>query len=114
MNAYPADQAVMASLDAAQPGRSSRFELFWDGVELANGWVELADADEQARRFADDNRRRVELGLPEAEPDQLLLDALRAGLPACAGVAVGVDRLLMQVWGESALDAVRPFNDALI
>ena len=111
VTAYPADQAVMATLDPGQPGRSSRFELFWDGVELANGWVELTDAAEQAQRFADDNRQRAELGKPQVSMDALLLDALRAGLPGCAGVALGVDRLLMQAWSASSLADVRPFSD---
>ncbi|MBR9813413.1 EF-P lysine aminoacylase GenX [bacterium] len=110
--AYPADQAVMATLDPNKPGRSTRFELFWDGVELANGWVELADAAEQAQRFDEDNARREALGLPSIPVDELLLAALRAGLPPCAGVALGVDRLLMQAWGADSLAAVRPFSDA--
>lgn len=111
---YPADQAVMARLDADTPGRSTRFELFWDGIELANGWEELADAREQARRFDADNDRRMALGLDVVAPDALLLAALAEGLPACAGVALGVDRLLMKVWGADSLDAVRPFSDPTI
>lgn len=109
---YPADQAVMATLDADNPGRSTRFELFWDGVELANGWVELTDAHEQSRRFDQDNLRRQALGQTAVPIDNLLLAALRSGVPDCAGVALGVDRLLMQAWGATNLDAVRPFSDA--
>lgn len=109
---YPADQAVMATLDTVNPDRSSRFELFWDGVELANGWVELTDSQEQARRFDQDNARRRALGLSPIQRDDLLLAALRSGMPDCAGVALGVDRLLMQAWGAASLDEVRPFSDA--
>jgi lysyl-tRNA synthetase class 2 len=69
--------------------------LFWGKIELANGFVELTDADEQLHRFAADNQKRSDAGLPVLEIDNELIDALRAGLPPCAGVALGLDRVLM-------------------
>jgi lysyl-tRNA synthetase class 2 len=74
---------------------AERFELYMAGVELANGFHELTDADEQRRRFHEDNRRRQSRGLPRVPVDEHLLAALEAGMPPCAGVALGVDRLLM-------------------
>lgn len=108
---YPASQAALARcrwLDGVQV--AARFELYIDGVELANGFHELADAGEQSRRFAADNRVRRERGLPEREPDGNLLAALEAGLPDCSGVALGLDRLLMVMCGAPQLSAVIPFD----
>lgn len=92
---YPASQAALARLRPDQPALAERFELYVDGVELANGFTELADAVEQRRRFEADNLARRVLGLPEVPLDEGLLAALGHGLPACAGVALGLDRLLM-------------------
>lgn len=107
---YPMEQAAMAAPDPDKPSRSLRFELFWDGLELANGWQELTDAAQQARRFEADRQRRARLGRPDVQADTLLLAALEQGLPDCSGVALGVDRLLMRLWGAESLDAVRPFG----
>ncbi len=108
---YPASQAALARLEPDNQGVSvaRRFELFVNGVELANGYFELVDADEQARRFADDQQRRQQLGLTPLPTDQHLVAALRAGMPACSGVALGVDRLLMLVSGCSHIDEVLAF-----
>ncbi|TCO76791.1 EF-P lysine aminoacylase EpmA [Chromatocurvus halotolerans] len=108
---YPASQAALARcrwLDGVEV--AARFELYIDGVELANGFHELADAGEQSRRFAADNRVRRERGLPERETDGYLLAALEAGLPDCSGVALGLDRLLMVMCGAPQLSAVMPFD----
>lgn len=107
---YPASQAALARLDEADPRTALRFELYADGVELANGYVELGDASEQRRRFEGDlgERRRRALGLPEM--DERLLAALVHGLPACAGVALGFDRVVMLAAGASHIDAVLPFS----
>lgn len=93
---YPASQAALARLrdDHGDPV-AERFELFLDGVELANGFHELTDATEQAQRFANDNRVRRARGQVELPVDEHLLAALGAGMPPCAGVALGLDRLLM-------------------
>ena len=107
---YPAEQASLARLDPQNSAVAERFELFWQGVELANGFVELADADEQARRFAADNQQRLKDDKPEIPVDEFLLAALSQGLPNCAGVAVGFDRLVALLLDQQRLDAVMSFS----
>ena len=92
---YPASQAALARLNADNSLVADRFELFLGETEVANGYVELTDADEQARRFEADNALRKRQGKPQRPADAQLIAALRAGLPPCAGVAAGFDRLLM-------------------
>lgn len=106
---YPAGQAALARLDPADPRVAERFEVYLNGLELANGYHELADAAEQRRRFESDNARRNRIALPAAEPDEALLAALAAGLPDCCGVALGFDRLLMACLGVSSIDQVVSF-----
>ncbi|MCB1683736.1 MAG: amino acid--tRNA ligase-related protein [Pseudomonadales bacterium] len=106
---YPAEQAALARLHADDPSVAARFELVIDGVEVANGYWELTDAEEQRRRFAADVEQRRRRGLVEPAPDERLLASLDAGLPDCAGVALGVDRLLMLQQGASSLAEVMPF-----
>lgn len=106
---YPADQAALARLCPDDPTVAARFELIVDGVELANGYFELTDADEQRRRFAADVEARRISGLVEPTVDEKFLRALEAGLPDCAGVALGVDRLLMLAMGADSLAEVMPF-----
>lgn len=101
---FPASQAALARVRPDTPPVAERFELFWNGIELANGFHELSDPDEQRRRFKADWQRRRAAGRPAPAIDEHLLDALRSGLPNCAGVAVGLDRLLMELLG---LDDVR-------
>jgi lysyl-tRNA synthetase class 2 len=108
---YPASQAALAriaSRDGVEVGH--RFELYVDGMELANGYFELCDADEQRQRFERDNARRREYALPERLPDERLLAALEHGLPECSGVALGVDRLLMLATGSSEICEVLAFD----
>ena len=107
---YPAEQAALARLDPDDPQVAERFEVFAGAVELANGYHELTDADEQRQRFAEDNLRRLAGGLPEIEPDSNLLAALESGLPDCCGVAVGFDRLIMVGGGSTSIDAVTSFS----
>jgi lysyl-tRNA synthetase class 2 len=95
VEAYPAEQAMLARLNPDDPALAERFEVFFDGIELANGFRELRDADEQAARFANDRATRSSRGLRDMLPDSMLLAALKDGLPDCCGVAVGLDRLLM-------------------
>jgi len=106
---YPASQAALAQLDAADPRLALRFELYRHGVELANGFEELADAAQQRARFELDCRQRAEAGLPVPAIDEALLAALAAGLPPVAGVALGFDRLLMLRLGVSEIGQALPF-----
>jgi len=100
---YPASQAALARLKPGPPPVAARFELYVDGVELANGFHELQDAAEQRRRFDRDLEWRAERGLPQVPVDENLLAALRSGLPECAGVALGFDRLVAVALGAGAL-----------
>jgi lysyl-tRNA synthetase class 2 len=109
VHAYPATQAALARLDPQNPRAALRFELYCDGVELANGFHELASASEQRARFNDDIAERRRTGLPTFGPDELLLAALEAGLPECSGVALGFDRTLMLAVGAKTIDEVLPF-----
>jgi lysyl-tRNA synthetase class 2 len=108
---YPASQAALARIIEA-PGAApvaARFEVFIQGMEIANGFEELTDGDEQRRRFERDNARRRALGRKEKPLDERLLGALAHGLPDCAGVALGLDRLLMVQAGRRRLDEVLAF-----
>jgi elongation factor P--(R)-beta-lysine ligase len=106
---FPASQAALARVRPGSPPLAERFEVFVAGVELANGFHELADAAEQRRRFADDLAQRRQRGLPEPPIDERLLAALAAGLPPCAGVALGVDRLVMLAAGAASIAEVIAF-----
>ena len=106
---YPASQAALARVRAGDPPIAERFELYWQGIELANGFHELTDAAEQRRRIEAEQVRRDETGLAPVPTDSRFLAALEAGLPDCAGVALGVDRLLMLALGLSSLDEVLAF-----
>lgn len=106
---YPASQAALARIRPGDPPVAERFEVYASGVELANGFHELGDATEQRRRFEADLAARSAAGLPAVPLDERLLAALAAGLPDCAGVALGVDRLAMIREGADRLDAVIAF-----
>ncbi len=88
---FPVSQAALAKISN---GVAERFEVYYQGVELANGFHELTDAAAQANRFTQDQKLRSEKGFPAMEADQYLLQALAHGLPACSGVALGIDRLV--------------------
>ncbi|MDZ7754313.1 MAG: EF-P lysine aminoacylase EpmA [Gammaproteobacteria bacterium] len=107
---YPPTQAALARIvDDGSGPVAERFELFHEGLELANGYHELADPGEQRMRMKLDRSRRRVLGLPDCAPDERLLAALEAGLPECAGVALGFDRLVMLRSGESDIRRVLAF-----
>ncbi len=106
---FPASQAALARVRAGAPPVAERFELFWRGIELANGFHELTDADEQARRFAADRAWRAARGRAQPPSDAHLIAALQAGMPDCAGVALGLDRLLMLQLDLSHLDQTLAF-----
>jgi lysyl-tRNA synthetase class 2 len=96
---YPASQAALARLRPGPRPLAARFELYWKGIELANGFHELAEAEEQRIRFTSDQQWRREHGRPDPPIDENLLAALAAGLPDCSGVALGLDRLFMLTAG---------------
>jgi lysyl-tRNA synthetase class 2 len=107
---FPASQAALSRIRPDDPPVAERFELFWQGVELANGFHELGDAIEQRRRFEADQawRRARDRAVPPM--DMHLLDALASGLPDCAGVALGIDRLLMLKLGTPTLAQTLSFD----
>ena len=109
---YPASQSALARLSMDMYGRTvaRRFEVYVGGVELANGYHELTDASEQAQRFVTDNERRAELGKRPMNADQRLVDALHAGVPDCAGVAMGLERILMLAYGKQSIADVMAFD----
>jgi elongation factor P--(R)-beta-lysine ligase len=109
LHRYPASQAALARLDPVDSRVALRFELYHRGLELANGYHELASGAEQRQRFAEDLRQRTQRGLPGATLDPHLLAALDAGLPDCAGVALGFDRVLMLATGATNIDDVLAF-----
>ena len=111
VHSYPASQAALARLDPADPRVARRFELYCAGIELANGFHELASAAEQRARFEADNVQRRRLGLPVSPLDERLLAAL-SRLPDCSGVALGFDRTLMLAAGAANLEEVLPFPTA--
>ena len=106
---YPVTQAALARVGRHDPRVAERFELFYGGVELANGFSELTDAQQQRARFMVDNRKRQQQGLPVYPMDEDLLAALESGLPECAGVALGLDRLLMVFEQLDSIDQVMTF-----
>lgn len=108
---YPASQCALARVAPDEQGQkvAKRFEAYIKGIELANGYWELTDAEEQAQRFQADQLRRQKMGLPNYPNDRLLLDALTHGMPDTAGVAMGVDRLLMLQQGVESLQQVLAF-----
>lgn len=106
---YPAAQAALARLRSDDARFAERFEVFAGPLELANGYHELCDADEQRSRFERDNRARAALGQPSMPIDEAVLAALAEGLPDCSGVALGFDRLVMAVLGRSSIDEVVTF-----
>ncbi|MCO7188639.1 MULTISPECIES: elongation factor P--(R)-beta-lysine ligase [unclassified Pseudoalteromonas] len=107
---FPASQAALAQLNADDSRVAGRFELYYRGMELANGFNELTDAVEQSARFDEDNALRTAMGLAPVAKDTRFLAALAQGLPACAGVALGVDRLVMLATGKTQLKEVIAFD----
>lgn len=109
---YPATQCALARVRNGEPPVAERFELYLGPLEIANGYHELVDGAEQAARFARDTHVRRSRGAPEPPIDGRLLAALNHGLPDCAGVAVGVDRLLMAMLGTDRIADVLAFDFA--
>jgi lysyl-tRNA synthetase class 2 len=109
LHSYPASQAALARLDPLDPRAAQRFELYGEGIELANGFHELASGSEQRARFELDNAARRRTGLPVHALDERLLAALEHGLPDCSGVALGFDRVLLLAAGAAHIDEVLAF-----
>ncbi len=109
VHGYPAIQSSLARIHPDDARVSERFEVFINGMELGNGFFELNDADEQTRRFAREIAQRQSQGLAAVDMDQRFLQALKAGLPDCSGVAIGLDRLLMIAMGCEAIEQVLAF-----
>lgn len=104
---FPASQASLAQIIN---GYAARFEVYYRGVELANGFYELTDASAQAARFEKDNQIRSKQGKPQAPIDTYLLRALEHGLPTCSGVALGVDRLFAVATQQTQLSQCIAFD----
>jgi len=108
---YPARLASLARLRPDAPEFADRFELYVQGIELCNGFGELTDPDEQERRLQSDRSAREALGKPAYPVDRRFLDALRDGVPASGGNALGVDRLIMLLLGTPSIQDVMAFPD---
>src|SRR5262249_54985149 len=106
---YPASQAALARVREVSPPVAERFELYVDGIELANGYHELLDAAVFRARIAANNDARAAAGNRRLPEKSRLLAAMEAGLPSCAGVALGFDRLVMIAAGAKTLAEVMPF-----
>ncbi|CDG19279.1 elongation factor P--(R)-beta-lysine ligase [Xenorhabdus doucetiae] len=106
---FPASQAALAEISKEDHRVAERFEVYFKGMELANGFRELTDSHEQRLRFEQDNRKREAMGLPVQPIDEHLLAALAHGMPECAGVALGVDRLIMLALGAERISEVIAF-----
>ena len=109
---YPASQCSLARIekDDQQQDVAKRFELLYGGLELANGFYELTDAEEQLQRFNEENETRLKNNRQAGRIDNNLIDALQAGLAECSGVAVGLDRLLMVLTGADCIEQVLSFS----
>lgn len=106
---FPIAQASLAKECVEDNRVAQRFECYFKGVELANGFNELTDADIQIMRFEQDNSKRQQLGLVTKKIDENFIKALQSGLPECAGVALGIDRLMMIALDKSAIEDVISF-----
>lgn len=107
---YPASQASLARLKPGPPEVAARFELYIDGIELANGFHELADPGEQRKRFTQDLADRSKRGQVQPPVDERFLASLREGMPDCAGVALGFDRLVAVAVGAAHLSEAMAFS----
>jgi lysyl-tRNA synthetase class 2 len=106
---FPASQAALARIRPGNPALAERFEVYVQGLELANGFHELNSASEQRQRFNHDLIQREKAGYPLLPIDEHLLAALEQGLPDCAGVALGIDRLIMLAAGKNSINDIIAF-----
>lgn len=110
---YPSSQAALSRLGVDEHGRciAERFEVYFGGIELGNGFHELSDSRLQQQRFEDDLQKREQMGEPAMPMDTYLLEALAEGLPDCAGIAIGLNRLHMVIGNHDSIDQVISFTD---
>ena len=106
---YPANQAALAKIRHGSPPVAERFEVYLQGIELANGFHELTDIKEQRKRFLEDQKNRKELNKDQLSIDQKFLSCL-PHLPPCSGVALGIDRLLMHQLNTKNISDVISFD----
>jgi lysyl-tRNA synthetase class 2 len=106
---FPAPLAALAKCSDEMPPMAERWELYIGGIELANAYTELTDAEEQRKRFEACREKRTVLNKPDYGIDEEFLSALTEGLPECAGVALGVDRLVMLLTDAAHIEQVRAF-----
>ncbi|MBX9923109.1 MAG: EF-P lysine aminoacylase GenX [Rhabdochlamydiaceae bacterium] len=108
---YPSSQAALAKTEQKGDEKvAKRFEIYFQGIELANGYLELTDGKEQRTRFLQSNEKRQKAGKESLPIDEHFLEALEKGFPECCGVAVGFDRLLMLKQKASSLKEILPFS----
>jgi len=107
---YPKSQASLAKISNADGRVAQRFECFYLGIELANGFNELTDAVEQKFRFLQDNEKRAQLGKEKKPIDEEFIQALAYGLPQCSGVALGLDRLFMLAMEQDSIHSTMTFS----
>jgi lysyl-tRNA synthetase class 2 len=107
---FPASQAALAQICTHDERVAGRFELYYKNMELANGFNELTNASEQAKRFDEDNAYRAANGLNKVPMDTRFIAALEHGLPQCAGVALGIDRLVMLATHKDKIKEVIAFD----
>ncbi len=107
---FPIAQASLAKRSIDDTRVAQRFECYFKGIELVNGFNELTDANEQLARFEEDNAKRAAQGLPVKPIDKNFIDALKNGLPECSGVALGIDRLIMLALDIKNINEVQSFS----
>ena len=110
IHSFPSSQASLATINVDDARVANRFECYFKGVELVNGFHELTDNEQQLQRFVDDNRQREQAGKQARAIDDKFIAALESGLPACSGVALGIDRLIMLALGKQSISEVITFT----
>ncbi|TGK83243.1 elongation factor P--(R)-beta-lysine ligase [Leptospira noumeaensis] len=103
---YPPECAALAKI---VDGVAKRFEIYWDGLELANAFYELSDVEEQRKRFLEEQELRAKLGKEVFPMDEDFLLSLGSGFPDCAGISIGMDRLLLKLSGKHGLSEISPY-----
>ncbi|MCG6146321.1 amino acid--tRNA ligase-related protein [Leptospira bandrabouensis] len=103
---YPPECAALAKI---VDGVAKRFEIYWDGLELANAFYELSDVEEQRKRFSEEQELRAKLGKEVFPLDEDFLGCLENGFPNCSGISIGMDRLILKLSGKNGLNEVSPY-----